>query len=155
MQTVTWYECVKWCNARSKKEGLTPCYYTSAAQTTIYTSGNVDVPTNGVDWSANGYRLPTEAEWEKASRGARQRRLFPWGGDTIQHARANYIASTNDSYDTSLTQSYHPNYQTGGFPYTNPVGSFPANGYGLHDMGGNVLDVVLGLALGLRDRLRD
>jgi formylglycine-generating enzyme len=141
VQTVTWYECVKWCNARSQKEGLTPCYYTSAAQSMIYTDGQVDVPTNGVNWSANGYRLPTEAEWEKAARGGRQGRLFPWGGDTIQHARANYHADTNsNAYDTSPTEGCHPMYNDGFFPYTSPVGAFPANGYGLYDMAGNVFE---------------
>jgi len=46
---VSWYECVKWCNARSQKEGLTPCYYTSAAKTTIYKTGNVDVANDWVN----------------------------------------------------------------------------------------------------------
>jgi formylglycine-generating enzyme len=143
VQMVTWYECVKWCNARSQKEGLTPCFFTTPAQDTVYTTGIVDVATNGVNWMANGYRLPTEAEWEKASRGNRQGRLFPWGGDTIQHTRANYLSYWVSGtpyylFDTSLTEGYHPNYQVGGVPYTSPVGSFPANGYGLHDMAGNV-----------------
>ena len=43
MQMIDWYDCVKWCNARSEKEGRTPAYYTSAAQTTVYRSGQVDV----------------------------------------------------------------------------------------------------------------
>jgi formylglycine-generating enzyme required for sulfatase activity len=139
VQMVTWYECVKWCNARSQKEGLTPCYAIDPIFFNIYKTGNVNISNSWVNWSANGYRLPTEAEWEKAARGARQGRQFPWGGDTIQHARANYYADTNSySYDTSLTQGYHPDYETGGSPYTSAVGSFPANGYGLHDMAGNV-----------------
>ena len=141
VQTVNWHDCVKWCNARSQKEGLTPCYYTSDALNTLYTNGNLNISNSWVKWSANGYRLPTEAEWEKAARGARQGRMFPWGGDTIQHTRANYRANTNAyTYDTSLTDGCHPNYQTGGEPYTSPVGSFPANGYGLQDMAGNVME---------------
>jgi formylglycine-generating enzyme required for sulfatase activity len=67
VQTITWYDMVKWCNARSQKEGLTPAYYTNDAQTTIYKTGDVDVTNAQVNWSANGYRLPTEAEWEKAA----------------------------------------------------------------------------------------
>ena len=140
---VSWYDAVKWCNARSQKEGLTACYAIDPIFFNIYKTGNVSISNSWVNWSANGYRLPTEAEWEKAARGGRQGRLFPWGGDTIQHTRANYNADTNIySYDTSLTQGYHPDYQTtGDYPFimfTSPVGCFPANGYGLHDMAGNV-----------------
>lgn len=139
VQTVSWYDCVKWCNARSQQEGLTPCYTMDTNLLNVYRTGALDINNSWVNWSADGYRLPTEAEWEKASRGGRQGRLFPWGGDTIQHARANYRAFTIlVPYDTSPTQDFHPNYQTGGTPYTSPVGSFPANGYGLHDMTGNI-----------------
>jgi formylglycine-generating enzyme len=139
VQMVSWYECVKWCNARSQKENLAPCYYIDPSFFNVYKTGNFDVNNSWVIWTNNGYRLPTEAEWEKGARGGRQGRLFPWGGDTIQHTRANYDADTNTYlYDTSMTLGSHPNYQTGGTPYTSPVGSFPANGYGLHDMAGNV-----------------
>jgi formylglycine-generating enzyme required for sulfatase activity len=140
VQTVNWYDCVKWCNARSQKEGLTPCYYIDPIYFNLYKTGDMDISNAWVNWSANGYRLPTDAEWEKAARGGRQRRLFPWGGDTIQHARANYNAATNlFGYDTSPTQGHHPDFQTE-WPYTSPVGCFPGNGYGLHDMAGNVFE---------------
>ena len=140
VQTVNWYDCVKWCNARSEKEGLTPCYYVNTfyAHFNLYTARTNDISNSNVCWKANGYRLPTEAEWEKAARGGRQGRLFPWGGDTIQHARANYHSDESFAYDTSPTRGYHPAYTNGGMPYTSPVGSFPANGYGLYDMAGNV-----------------
>lgn len=142
VQTVNWHDCVKWCNARSEKEGLTPCYHTTAlfAIFNYYKTGDLNVSNNWVEWSANGYRLPTEAEWEKAARGGRQGRLFPWGEDTIQHARANYNSRTNETYDTSPTRGYHPSYSNEPMPYTSPVGSFPANGYGLQDVAGNVME---------------
>jgi formylglycine-generating enzyme required for sulfatase activity len=42
-QQVSWYDCVKWCNARSQMEGRTPCYYTNAAQTLVYRGGSANL----------------------------------------------------------------------------------------------------------------
>jgi formylglycine-generating enzyme required for sulfatase activity len=66
---VNWYDVVKWCNARSEKDGLTPVYYTRSAQDTVYRTGDLNINVDAVKWNANGYRLPTEAEWEFAARG--------------------------------------------------------------------------------------
>jgi len=131
VHTVNWYDVVKWCNARSQKEGRPPVYTVNGA---VYKTGRSDTV---VQTSALGYRLPTDVEWEYAARGGLSGKRFPWG-DTIQHARANYWSSSSYNYDTSPTRSYHPTYATGGMPYTSPVGSFAANGYGLYDMAGNV-----------------
>ncbi|MEI6715964.1 MAG: SUMF1/EgtB/PvdO family nonheme iron enzyme, partial [Verrucomicrobiota bacterium] len=133
VQTVTWYDVVKWANAASEKEGLTPCYKVSGVVYRTGTSTSVVC-----DWSANGYRLPTEGEWEVAARGGLTGKRFPLG-DTLSQSQANYYAYSGYSYDLSgSVNNYHPTYATGGTPYTSPVGSFAANGYGLTDMAGNV-----------------
>jgi len=131
VQTVNWYDCVKWCNARSEMDGRTPCYTVSDS---VYKTGQSSPNCN---FSANGYRLPTADEWEYAARGGLSGKRFPWG-DTITHSRANYYSLSENSYDISSTRGYHPDYDDGGEPYTSPVGDFAANGYGLYDMAGNV-----------------
>ncbi len=112
---ITWIEAVKWCNARSAQEGLTACY----------SSGSWIC-----DFSANGYRLPEKVEWEYAARGGLINQLYPWGS-SINHSNANYYSSEE--------KAYHPAYASG-VPFTSPVGSFEANGFGLYDMSGNVFE---------------
>ena len=112
---VNWYDVVKWNNARSEKEGKVPAYYEDGAMTQVYRSGQKEPV--GVKWD-DGYRLPTEAEWEKAARGGVAGKLYPWGTDEISAELANYSVSGNGK--------------------TMPVGSYGANGFGLYDMAGNV-----------------
>jgi formylglycine-generating enzyme required for sulfatase activity len=140
VQTVLWYDVVKWSNARSAQAGLTPVYYTDVGLTQVYTNGNTDAVYP--NWSASGYRLPTEAEWEKAARGGLSGQRFP-SGNTISESQANYDAypkppnSGGYTYDLGPYTGFDTNFNTG-YPYTSPVGTFPANGYGLYDMAGNV-----------------
>jgi formylglycine-generating enzyme required for sulfatase activity len=140
VQWVSWYDCVKWCNARSQKNGRTPVYYTDAAMTQVYKTDLLSEPY--VKATANGYRLPSDVQWQYAARGGVASHRFPWGdSDDIQHSRANYYSVSLLIYDTSPTKDYHPAYNDGVMPYTSPVGSFAPNGYGLYDMAGNVSEL--------------
>jgi formylglycine-generating enzyme required for sulfatase activity len=135
---ISWTDSVKWCNALSESQGFTPCYYSDATWQKVLRTGIADVGNKHVNWQADGYRLPTEAEWEFAARGGLDGERFPWG-DQITHELANYHGSKSLEYDKSLRDGPAAAWLSSP-PLTAPVGSFPANNFGLHDMAGNLAE---------------
>ena len=105
VERVTWYNAVNFCNKLSEDEGLEK----------VYTINSTDVTAN---WTKNGYRLPTEAEWEYAARGGKKSKGYLYSG-------SNTAGDVAWHWDNSESK-------------THEVGTKAANELGLYDMSGNV-----------------
>jgi formylglycine-generating enzyme required for sulfatase activity len=102
---VDWYDAVEYCNKRSRMEGLTPCYTGSGNHITC-------------NFKADGFRLPTEAEWEYAYKGGLQSRYYKFSGSNDADEVAWYINNSGRK--------------------PQPVGQKKLNELGIYDMSGNV-----------------
>ena len=128
VEQVSWYHCIAFCNKLSLKLGLTPCYtvevsgspidFDTLAYSAIPTSNNTDWNDTVLDMSKNGFRLPTEAEWEWAAKGGKD---YKWSGTNVESELVSYAWYGDKDHGK-----------------THEVKKKSPNGYGLYDMSGNV-----------------
>ncbi len=122
---LTWYDSIRWCNARSEMEGKTPFYYTSSNFESVFRGGTTSAKVYP-DWSANGYRLPTEAEWEYSCRAGTTTPIFT--------GVISFFEDVPLDPNTNLAGWYAGNSEMS----TRPVAGKQPNAWGLYDMHGNV-----------------
>ena len=142
VERVSWYDAVEYCNKRSLKEGLEPYY---SIDETKKDPNNIPDPKFGdlddtkwtvtINAGANGYRLPTEAEWEYAASGGQMSNGYTYSGSDNVDEVAWYWRNAGDMNLTGFW--YWPTIEQN-HDKTHPVGSKKPNELGLYDMSGNV-----------------
>ena len=120
---IAWEDAARFCNWLSQQEGLVPVYQFAGGRHV------------GSHPEADGYRLPTEAEWEWLARkaGRRLQTRFPWGNETHIPDGSGNLA---DESAKGAVPVYIPHYDDG-FAQMADIGAFTANASGLHDLAGN------------------
>lgn len=137
VETITWYDCVEYCNKRSLKEGLKPYYNIDKTKT----DPDNDDSRDDIKWAitiiegANGYRLPTVMEWEYASGGGRMSKSYTYSGSNDIDKVALYWVNSGDKILTGVW-SWGAVQQNN--CKTKPIGSKAPNELGIFNMSGNV-----------------
>ena len=137
VETVSWYDCIEYCNKRSIKEDLAPVYKIDSSKKDSRNTNDLDdkkwiVTAND---KANGYRLPTEMEWEYAAGDGQMSKSYVYSGSNKIDEVAWYWRNAGDKYLTGFWSwpALEKNNNK-----TKPTGSKQPNALGLHDMSGNV-----------------
>ena len=133
VEEVNWYDAVNFCNALSIQQGLTPCYTTHGGRTKIKYPDKVKC-----SWTAKGFRLPTEAEWEYCCRAGTTTKYW-WGNDD----KENVVGGGNKAIKAHTWYCRNADRDQWSYKHVEksgpqPVGTKPANPWGLFDMNGNV-----------------
>jgi formylglycine-generating enzyme len=138
VERVNWYDCVEYCNKRSEKEGLKPYYTIGKNKKDLTNDNELDTIkwTVTINEGANGYRLPTEQEWEYAAGGGQMSKNYTYSGSNSIDKVGYYWCNAGDkdlkgsNWNWTAIQSNHCK--------TKLVGSKISNELGLFDTSGNV-----------------
>lgn len=137
VEMITWYDAVTYCNQRSLKEGLEPYYNIDSNQKDPENKSETDTMkwTVTVNANANGYRLPTEAEWEYAAGGGQMSKGYTYSGSSKAEDVTWYWRNAGDKY---LSGDWNWGIIESNHAQTKAVGLKKPNELGLYDMSGNV-----------------